>query len=166
MYQRFQLIGRAAGLGNVGFRDQEGFTLLEVLIVILLFSALVGVTTVVSMDSYRSYNFQTQQTQFRALVLQARSQAVSNIHQAPHGVRVNQVPLQYVLFEGVDYAHRDAAQDVLVTPSSTLTVGGLTEVVFTQLTGQPNVIGSFTLNDGIHPPSSISINNEGQVNLH
>lgn len=160
-----QWIGRGCSLRQSNLWDIRGFTLPEVIVVVVILSVLVSLTTVVSIDSYRSYNFQVAQTQLRTLLLRARSQAVNNIHQASHGVRIHQDPLQYVLFEGVDYAHRDIAQDVRVVPESAVTVSGLTEITFTQLTGKPNRAGDFTIQDNLHPAISIHINNEGQINL-
>ena len=139
-----------------------GFTIMEILVVLGIFALLAGFALVVSIDAYRSHNFRSEQEQLLGVLLKARSQSVNNINQKPHGVHLDSAT-QYTLFEGNTYATRDAGKDIVFSKPG-FTLGGATELIFSQLTGQPNVTGYISLDDHIHPVYKLCINGEGQIN--
>jgi prepilin-type N-terminal cleavage/methylation domain-containing protein len=148
--------------------NQRGFTLTEILVVLGLLIIVSGFALVVSMDSYRRYNFRNEQNLLLGVLLKARSQAISNINQKPHGVHLDQAAVKYTLFQGSPFAGRPAADsnlDITYNSNSAYVLTGLTDVIFSQLTGQPNASGAVTLDDHIHPVFNICINAEGQINV-
>lgn len=144
----------------------NGFTLIEVIVVLGIFAILSTMGLLVSMDSYRSYSFRSEQTVVLSLLQKARNQSMANINQKPHGVYIDQVGVQYTLFQGADYSHRDTAQDIVFPGNASYVLGGVPEVDFTQLTGNPATAGNITIDDHIHPLVTISVNSEGQINAH
>jgi hypothetical protein len=67
------------------------------------------------------------------------------------------------LFKGASYAARETDYDEDFTVSSSMTVSGVTEVVFDKLTGDPQATGSLTLTT-IHGETAIvSLNAKGTV---
>ena len=143
--------------------ERSGFTLVEILIVTALLASLGGLAVVVSMATYRSYTFLSEQDLLISLLQKARSQSLNNLNQAPHGVYLDMDA--YTLFEGSNYARRDQAQDLSFSRNSNYFLNGLTEIVFAQISAT-TTSGEIILDDHIHPKATISLNYEGQINLH
>ena len=141
----------------------EGFTLMEILIVISLFFILAGFGLAISMDAYRSFNFASDRDLLVSLLQKARSQSLNNVNQSPHGVYI--AAASYVLFQGSNYISRDQSEDLIFPHSADLSLSGLPEVIFTPLSATTSA-GNIILDDHIHPQSAISLNGQGQINLY
>lgn len=132
---------------------------MEILVVMAIFVIIAGFGLVVSMDAYRSNNFRSEEDMLLGVLLKARSQAVNNVDQKPHGVHITSA--NYSIFEGATYT-----SGIDFPVSSGFTPGGATDIVFSQLTGQ--ISGApltVTLKDNTTGKIfTISINNEGQIN--
>jgi hypothetical protein len=127
-----------------------------------------GFTLIVSLDSYRSYSFRSDRDLLVTALLHARSLAVGNVCSGaactegkPHGVSIQ--PNQFVIFQGATYATRDVAEDAVIQANPAITHSGLPEVVFTELSANPNVTGSITLTDPVGNSSVVTIGAEGQI---
>src|SRR6266478_725777 len=83
------------------FQDQEGFTLVEIMIAVAIFMMLLGFGLIISMDFYRSYSFNSERNIALAVLRKARTEAMVNLDQAPHGVHITAT--QYTIFEGASY---------------------------------------------------------------
>jgi len=145
---------------------QPGFTLMEILIVLTLFIFIAGFALIVSLDSYKSNNFKSDQGQLLGVLLKARSQAMANINQKPHGVFMDQTNSQLTLFQGSAYLGRPATDtqlDQVFSGNAAYSLGGATSTIFSQLSGTTTPT-SITLDDHIHSKYTICINNEGQIN--
>lgn len=147
-----------------------GFTLIEILVVIAIFTMLGAMALVVSMESYRGYAFRNERDMIVALLQKARSQSMSNIcigtactGGRPHGVYLQTGSV--VIFQGPSYASRDSGVDETITSryaAASTTAGSATEVVFTQLSATTTAT-STTLRDDAGHVSVISINSEGGI---
>lgn len=144
-------------------QQQSGFTLIEILVVLGIFIFIASFALVVSMDSYHGYNFRTEQDLLLGVLQKARSQAVANVNQKPHGVFLDASSTQYTLFQGTDYSHRDTSFDLVFKGNSGYSLSGTTSTVFTQLSGTTTP-ATVTLDDHTHPIFNICINSEGQIN--
>jgi Tfp pilus assembly protein FimT len=159
-------MGKRASILSIS-NNQAGLTLMEILIVITLLIIVAGFGLVISLDSYRSNNFQNQQNLLLSLLLKARGQAMANINQKPHGVYLDQTGKTYTLFQGSSYTGRSAADtslDATSSADSSLTLTNATSTIFTQLTGTTTA-ATITLDDHIHTVFNICINAEGQINV-
>jgi prepilin-type N-terminal cleavage/methylation domain-containing protein len=138
--------------------NNQGFTLIEILVVMAIFVLIAGFALVVSMDSYRSHNFKSEQDLLVAVLLKARSQAMNNINQLPHGVYIPITHDKYSLFQGSTCTSGiDFPVSKGFTPSASC-------IVFTQLSGA-TAATSITLTDNTtNKVFTININNEGQIN--
>lgn len=67
---------------------QTGFTLIEILIVIGLFSLLIALGLTLSLDSYRNYLLRADVGKAHSLLLQARSRAMNNYNQSAHVFKI------------------------------------------------------------------------------
>ena len=150
---------------------QQGFTLLEVLMVTGIMTMVGGFALIVSMDVYRSFSFRTERDMLISVLHKARSQSINNIclgtgctDGRPHGVHVTTG--QYVIFQGASYATRDASVDEVVLAQSgaaKIAPSSLTDVVFTQLSGAALPVGTIGLLDDAGHVSATTINSEGQI---
>jgi len=138
----------------------KGFTLIEVLIVIAILGGLAGLGLFVSIDFYKSYAFHSERNIVVSVIQKARSQSLANINESKHGVYFG--TNNYVIFQGGNYASRNATYDEIIQANSLVTHSGLTEIVFDQLSGNPAATGSIILSDGLRS-SMISIENEGRI---
>lgn len=146
----------------------RGFTLTEILIVMSLITMVAGFSSIMSMDNYRSYSFSNERDLLVAVLHKARSQAINNMclgasctDGKPHGVHM--APGQYTIFQGASFATRDSAVDENIQTSAPVTVTGINDIVFVQLSGGALPTGAMTISDPTNHSSVISINSEGQI---
>lgn len=131
-----------------------GFTLIEILVVIGIFSVLAAIGLFFSMDVYRSNSVSSERDMIMSILQKARSQAINNINEKPHGVRF--ISGKYIVFEGIDC---DATgQENPASPS----VHPIDDCVkFDQLTGD-SINKTLTVTDGAKT-FTIEINSQGRI---
>lgn len=121
----------------------SGFSLVEMLLTMGLLVSLTGL----SMTIYMSYLDQNKLDSARSTVVQALTAAQTNaaaaVGDSEWGVRVNTANV--ILFKGSSYATRDATQDFTYTYSTTVSLSGPTEVVFSRVYAVPATTGTITL---------------------
>jgi prepilin-type N-terminal cleavage/methylation domain-containing protein len=150
-----------------GLTAAAGFTLIEMLIVIGLISALGAVALFVDLNSYRGDAFRAERTTLVTLLEQARADSLNNVGQTQHGVALfpSDQPGSYVLFDGASYVPGAAANRVF--PASylpELVAGSPTAIVFEQLSGDVLTGGTITLRDpGRNLTAAVTINHEGAI---
>jgi len=127
-----------------------------------------GFSTIVSMDNYRSYSFSNERDLLVAILHKARNQAINNMcvgalctDGKPHGVHIT--PGAYTIFQGATFATRDSAVDEVIQTKAPVTVTGINDIVFSQLSGNASPVGTTTIADPTNHSSVISINSEGQI---
>lgn len=155
----------------------EGFTLIEVLVVISIIVIASAFSGFINLDSYRGYSFRSERNTLVSALQHARAQAIANIC---HGTSCNDGRSQgvairpddngssYVIFQSgaisQEYAQRDSDFDVFLESSKNIVTGGsISGVVFTQLSGNVANPGNIILTDNAGHTSTISINSEGQI---
>jgi prepilin-type N-terminal cleavage/methylation domain-containing protein len=141
-------------------KDNIGFTLIEIIVVIGILGILSSLGYLVTMDFYKSYAFNAERDTIVAILQKTRSQSLANINESSHGVHFGSG--QYVIFQGLAYNSGDAFNQAILS-SFAITHSGLTDVVFTQLSGDASPSGSLILSDGKRS-AAIFINSEGQIN--
>lgn len=141
---------------------QAAFTLIEVLVVIVLFAVLAGMAAAISIQDYRSGNFRSERDLAISVFQKARSRAVANINDLPHGVHIDSGNDQYIIFEGTFNVSAPSNEYIQFSvPNSSVSHSGMQEVVFGQLDGQATITGgNLSLENG---RSEISVNPEGQI---
>ncbi|MDD5068285.1 MAG: type II secretion system protein [Candidatus Pacebacteria bacterium] len=152
-----------------------GFTLIEILVVMAIFTLLSGLGLFMTFDSYRGASSRSERDTVVSLLERARSQAMNNVCFGAscvggkrHGISIQSN--QYVIFEGGNYASRDSEVDQ-ITPANPTAIITPIDVVFDQLTGKlyPQLSPAtteliITIKQADRPDSIISINNEGTIN--
>jgi prepilin-type N-terminal cleavage/methylation domain-containing protein len=158
-------------------KKNGGFTLVEMLVVMSLIIAAISLGLFFDFSSFYGYYFHGDRDALITALQHARSEAIANVCRGtscldgrPHGVaiRPSDNPNSYVIFQSgagsSDYANRDDEFDVILDSDPTITISGsITEVVFTQLSGNVDTPGNFVLTDATGRTSTIDINSEGQI---
>lgn len=166
---QFQLLLRFMASHNT-LRQDKGFTITEILIVIALMSVLLSFTCWIGVDSYRRYLFRNERDTIVNVLQKARNQAMSNICMGSacvsgksHGVHLEDS--KYIIFQGSDYTTRDISQDEEIVPNYNLSFSGSTiiDVVFEGLSGDVLGSGEIKLSDYAGKTSDININSEGRI---
>lgn len=140
---------------------RSGLTLIEILVVIGIIILLFSLGLFFSMDSFRGYSFHAEEDKLVTILQRARSKSLANIDQASHGVHIDVVGSAYVLFEGTVYNPVDPKNEP--TPiEGPVTLSGLTDVLFDQLSGASNTPGTITISGG-GKSATVIINNEGRI---
>ena len=136
-----------------------GFTLIEILVVMVLVSALAGFGATVGMDIYRTNTLRSDRDLLVSTLEQARNRAVTNVGGSTHGVYIEDD--KYILFRGDSYAGRNPEYDEEVPNTTSINVSGTREYVFEELTGKGLLSGSITLTDYSGSTKVVSVNEEG-----
>ena len=154
---------KAAGL-LLGSNPARGFTLIEVLVVMTLFSLFASFGLFIGLDFYRNYAFHSAESVSVSAIQKARMRSLVNMNQAPHGVRIEQS--HYTIFEGASYASRLAVLDEVIALPAAVSISGISsfplDIVFNQLDGSVAAPASIRLSDGARS-STIKINTEGRI---
>ncbi|MEK7607276.1 MAG: type II secretion system protein [Patescibacteria group bacterium] len=136
-----------------------GFTLLEVLLSVAILSLLAGIGAPI---------FQSFQTR-NALDITA-TEIAQNIRRAQALSRASEGDTtwgafiqngQVTLFKGASFATRDTDYDETIDLSSSITPSGVSEIVFSKLTGLPSATGTITLTSNTNETRNIIINAQG-----
>lgn len=139
----------------------RGFSLIELLLSIAIIAILTGLSLPIY-ASFQNRNDLDLKTEGIASTLrraQTYARGVKNDDQ--WGVRVQSTAI--TLFKGSVFASRDTAYDEPVAIPTGMTVSGLTEVLFSKLSGAPNTTGTITLTTSASDSKVITINAKGMV---
>lgn len=150
-------------LGKFGirsFKNDAGFTLVEIIVVMGLTTLILGIGTFFAFDNFQRYLFRKERDTAVVALMRARSRAMNNFAETPYGLHIDSD--QFVLFRAAAY-DSGAATNEMIPGSSIISKTGDTDIIFTQLSGNP-VSGekSITLSGGMSNVT-IVINNEGRI---
>lgn len=139
---------------------QRGFSLLEVLLSVAIISFLAGL----SMPIYAGFHTRNSMDLAAQSIAQAlrRAEAYSQAVKGDSQWGVRVASGTATLYKGSSYALRDTAYDENITIPGNVAVSGLSEVVFTKLSGAPSTTGTVTLST-TNQTRNISINAKGMV---
>lgn len=158
------------------FTDKKktpGFTLIEILVVIGLFTIVGSLALIVSMDDYRGFSTRNERDTLISILQRARSQSINNMcfgafctDGKSHGVHITSD--SYTIFQGVSFAARDMDVDEVITiEDKGITLSGFTDVVFNALSGDattaPLEVWSLALIDSSGRVSTITVNSKGRI---
>jgi prepilin-type N-terminal cleavage/methylation domain-containing protein len=124
----------------------NGFTLVELMLVMALV-LIVGIfTSGVGVSYYRSQVLNETADNLVSSLRHAQGYALSGKDNSAFGVYIHED--SYVMFEGQDYESRVEEEDMVFPISANITMSGPVEIVFSELTGTPNVTETIYLTLG------------------
>lgn len=145
----------------------RGFTLIEIVITIAIFSMLLGMGLIMSMETFRGTIYRSEEGTIVSLFERARSRAMNNINQSSWGVCY--IAPNYVIFKGSSCS-APAVTDSIDANTSVASASNFSSkfptVVFTQLSGTTTAPVGSPFNLAVTQDSRsdvISINNEGTI---
>jgi prepilin-type N-terminal cleavage/methylation domain-containing protein len=140
---------------------QRGFTFLELLIVVAIVG-LIGLSSITFYSRFFTQNAAANTVdQLTSELRKAQSYAMSGKQNGDWGVRY--ASNQIILFQGSSYITRNPAFDEKFSSNSTVTVNGLTDIIFTRMTGTPSASPTITVS-GAGSTTTMNINSQGVVN--
>lgn len=125
---------------------QQGFTLVELLLVVALMLIMSVFMFPLGFSFYQSQMLDETQSGIVSALRRAQMFSVSGKHDSAFGVRF--IEQAYVIFEGQSYQTRTSSQDEVFVISSMMHIAGLQEVVFTPISGEPDIVGDITVGTG------------------
>lgn len=139
---------------------------MEILITTTVFVALAGIGLVMSMDMYRGASFRSERDTAVSLFQKARSRALANRYQSPHGVCYDDASRSYIVFRGASYVAGSETNEITpagpgVSLSSFPLCGAGEGVVFAQLTATTTGADIAIIQNA--KSETISINHEGAI---
>jgi Tfp pilus assembly protein FimT len=140
-------------------RTFPAYTLIELLIVIGVFTILIGIGLPVTIDFVRNYSLQSERNSVITLLEFARNQSLTNVNQSSHGLKIN--ANEYATFSGTSYAARDPQYDLSYPKSNSVSISGPSEIVFAPLSGRSNQ-SSYIISDGVKQ-FTVTVNQEGTI---
>lgn len=93
-------------LARFGYSPLQGFTLVELLVVVGITTTLLGSALFMGIDSYKRYAFHAEQQVVVSVLEKARSRSLNNIQQSAHGVCFK--GSHYVIFQDACVANGPA----------------------------------------------------------
>lgn len=143
-------------------KSQKAFTLIEILLVIGIFSILAILTLPLSLDFYKKYQLDVYTQEIVQALRRAQLKSMSVEQDSRFGIYLTEG--NYVLFRGNSYAARELQYDEIFDLPKIINTSGLREVVFTKVEGLPSIAGGIVLSNNIEN-KTIFINSLGRINL-
>lgn len=141
---------------------EAGFTLLEVLLSISVIAVLMGITAPVYISFQNRNALDTTSQSVIESLRRSETFARNGRGDTNWGVKLQTGSL--IIYKGASYAARDTTADDVVTLNPAMTLGGLGEVNFNELSGNPVTAGTITVTSTANNESdSIIVNSYGMI---
>ena len=147
----------------------KGFTLIEILLIIVIFSLLLGIGFSFFHSFLIKYYLTSASSELLQNLKRAQIRAQASENDSRFGIYFNPgVGGSYILYQGNDYAHRnpDYDEEYILPKSLTLIVnlsGGSLEVSFEKIKGLPSTTGTITILDTRGKSKTIHIESSGYI---
>lgn len=141
-----------------------GFTLIETMVVMGIILLCACTLSFIDIQTYRHDALSEERMRIVSLLEDARTQAMHNHHERPHGVALYPDG-RCVSFAGDSFASAIHQYDIVSMPTYPITLGDMPrEIVFAQQSGDAQYDGTIELHDPVRNTSVfITINHEGAI---
>lgn len=140
-----------------------GFTLIELITVLAITTTILSIGLFISLDAYRQYVFQAERTTLVSVLQKARSRALANMYQSPHGVCYREP--NYIMFRGTNCVLGIAGNEEIPSNTSlaqsSIFLNSFPTIIFAQLSATTTP-ATVLLTDGVRQ-AVIHINYEGAI---
>lgn len=139
----------------------NGFTLIELLLVIGIMLIIAGSSSPFYARFLTQNNVSNVIDQLSGQLRKAQLYAMMGRQNGPWGVTISSGSI--ILFQGVNFASRNVALDEKFLINPAININGLSEIIFTKVTGLPNITPTIEIS-GNGTFKTLTINNQGVVN--
>ncbi len=139
----------------------SGFTLLEVLLVVMLIGSILSFSVVINYAFFINNDIDIATLNTVQAIRRAQNLSLGVAEDSAWGIRVN--GSQVVLFRGTDYTTRDTGFDENFGLPGSVVASGLSEIIFDKFSGVPQAVGSITFTAPNNLIRNITINEQGVV---
>ena len=139
----------------------KGFTLFELLLSISIIAVIAGGILALDIPAQQRNDLDTTRDAIVQSLYSAQMRARGVDGDSAWGVSLQNNTI--TLFKGSSYATRDTTRDETTEIPGTLVATGLSEIVFTKLSGNPTPTGTITLTSKTNEMRTLSINTMGLV---
>lgn len=140
---------------------QDGFTLMELLLSVVIIGMIVGITAPLYNTFLGRNDLDITMQQVASALRRAQTYARGVNGDSVWSVAVQ--PSAVTLFKGTTFASRDTSFDEVVPMPGTITASGLAEVQFAKLSAAPNATGAVTLTTNTGEVKTVTLNAKGMV---
>lgn len=126
--------------------NHRGFSLIEIMIGMAVISLIFLAGYFTSTDSFSRELIISENLTLVSVLQKARNSAMNNIYAHPHGVHIEEDA--YVIFRVSPYDTSEPTNE-RIPRNSKIAISGLEEVIFAQLSGEPDRVGDFIVSDGL-----------------
>jgi prepilin-type N-terminal cleavage/methylation domain-containing protein len=141
-------------------KNKKGFSLIELLVVLAIFSILLVISNSVYVSFRSSSNLKIATTSVVQAIRHAQINSQSVKEDSKWGVEI--LSNKIVVFKGENYATREVSADQNLDLPKGIIPTGVSEIVFEKLFGSTNTIGTIVLTNSAGV-KNISINEKGTV---
>ena len=126
----------------------KGFSLLEILLVIAIGTGLFLFSAPLALNFYRNQSAEEVRSNLMDALVRAKHNAILQKNDSDFGVTLSEVADSYVIFQGSTYNDRESSQDEIFEVTDNTNFTGLTDIIFSKLTGLPSATGTIYVNYG------------------
>ncbi|HYV33981.1 MAG TPA: prepilin-type N-terminal cleavage/methylation domain-containing protein [Candidatus Limnocylindria bacterium] len=142
-------------------KNNFGFTLIEILLVIALMAVLAGLAVPIAWSFSTKNDLDVATGIFAQSLRRAENLAALGSNDSPWGVNLESQSV--TIFEGASFASRDQSLDEVYNLPIAFTFSGPTEIVFNKFSGSPETTGSVVLTTSFNQSRTVSLNQLGLV---
>ncbi len=144
-------------------RGRAGFTLIEVLITLAVVAGIFAAGSFMDFSNLGRESLNTERATLISVFQKARNRAMNNIYASKHGVYIEENA--YVIFRKFPYDNNENTNERIPRNKNitiTTAPSGISNIIFTQLSGEPIPTGDIILNDGVRT-KTITIKSGGLI---
>jgi len=142
-------------------KKAHGFTLIELMLSLAILAIVAALLIPVSQTLQNKSNLSTATQSIVLALRQAQTFALASQSDSSWGVYLLEEGGSLIIFEGTSYARGTEYEEVTFT--DTITVSGVSEIVFQKRTGETANTGDITLTSPSNGTATISVNAKGVV---
>lgn len=138
-----------------------GFTMIELLLSIGLFSSIIGFAVPIYQTFQVSSELKTTSDILKKYLRNAQIFSDNSYFDDSWGVNINADHI--TLYKGNDYSTRDTSYDDLYGYSNRISFSGTSNIIFSKMTGLPDITGQITLTSIYNESIVITVNEKGII---
>jgi len=139
----------------------KGFTLIEIMLTLALFGVVAGITIPVHQSFQNKNDLDISASILAQSMRRAKALSQASDFDTTWGVYVATSTI--AVFQGANYTARDSSYDEVFEMVDSISVSGISEIVFAKFTGEPNTTGTTILTSVNNDTKNIVINSKGMV---